>query len=288
MNTITHRLTRSTHTGRGPSPDLWGDCPWKDLLEDPGLGVLEFHDFTSGGLITAPTTHAALVGLPLSGFSSTGSQITYGNPTFTKSDEARGTLVLAETTTRESTSIRSDVVPYRLSADFGKLWFEARFKISTVATNEMSFFVGLFEDETLTVDIPVIAAGADTHLVADKNLVGFKKPVADTTTFDAVYRADGQTAVVSIDGSATSTFPTLAADTYIKVGFKFDPTDQNRLSWFVNNVIQSTKVTVPDNTGTSFPADVPLGWLVGMSVGTAASDNTLTLDWVRVAQLCNS
>lgn len=283
MNTITHRLDRTSHTGRGPSPALWADCPVKDLLEDPGLGVYEFHDFISGGLITAPTTHAALVGLPISGFSSSASQISYGNPTFTAATEERGTLVLAETTTRESTAIRSDVVPYRLSANFGKLWFECRLRISTVATNEMSFFAGLFEDETLTVDVPVIAAGADTHLVADKNLVGFKKPVADTTTFDFVYRADGQTAVVSHDGLGT-----LAAATCIKLGFKFDPADQNRITVFVDNVAQNDKITVPDNTGTSFPADVPLGWVVGMSVGTAASDNTLILDWVRVAQLCAS
>ena len=283
MNTVTFLQNKTSHTGRGPSPALWGDCPVKDLLEDPGLGVIEWQDFLTGGLITAPTTHAALVGLPLSGFSSSASQISYGNPTFTNSTDDRGTLVLAETTTRESTSVRSDVVPYRLSANFGKLWFEARVKISTVATNEMSFFVGLFEDETLTVDVPVIAAGADTHLVASKNLVGFKKPVADTTTFDFTYRADGQTTVVSHDGLGT-----LAADTYIKLGFKFDPADQNRITVFVDNVAQLDKITVPDNTGTTFPADVPLGWVLGMSVGTAASDNTLTCDWVRVAQLVAS
>lgn len=268
-------------TRRGPSPAIWSDCPWADMREDPGRGITEWYDFTEGGLITAPTTHAALVGLPISGFSSSASQISYGNAVYTTSVNDAGVLVLAETTTRESTSIRSDVVPYRLSANFGKLWFEARIKIATVATNECSFFVGLFEDETLTVDIPVIAAGADTHLVADKNMVGFKKPVADTTTFDAMYRADGQAAVVVHDGLGT-----LAADTYIKLGFKFDPNDSNRLYYYVDNEKQlpTTVVTVPDNTGTSFPADVALGWLIGMSVGTAASDNTLKIDWIRVAQ----
>ena len=282
MNAVDFKRNLSAVTGRQPSPALWGDCPVLDILENPGVGIYEFQDFLSGGLITAPTTHAALVGLPFSGFSSSASQISYGNPTYTNSINDAGTLVLAETTTRESTSVRSDLVPYRISANFGKLWFEARFKISTVATNEIAFFVGLLGADSLTVDIPIIAAGADTHLIASKNLVGFKKPIADTTTYDAVYRADGQTAVVSIDGLGT-----LAADTYIKVGFSFDPKDANQLSWFVNNQIQSTKVTVPDNTGTTFPADVPLGWVLGLSVGTAASDNTLTCDWVRVAQLFN-
>lgn len=266
-------------TERGPSPALWGDCDWVSMREDPTRGVTEFQDFITGGLITAPTTHAALVGLPISGFSSSASQISYDNAVYTTSTNAAGVISLAETTTRESTSIRSDVTPFRLSANFGKLWFEARIKISTVATNEMSFFVGLFEDETLTVDVPVIAAGADTHLVADKNMVGFKKPVADTTTFDAMYRADGQSAVVVHDGLGT-----LAADTWIKLGFKFDPADANKLYYYVDNERQSTAVTVPDNTGTTFPADVALGWVIGMSVGTAASDNTLKCDWIRIAQ----
>ena len=280
MNNVDFKRNLSAVTGRLPSPAIWADCPVKDILENPGIGIHEFQDFHTGGLITSPTTHAALVGLPFSGFGSSGATIAYGNPTFTTSTEDRGTIVLSETTTRESVSIRSDVVPFRLSANFGKLWFEARFKIASIAADDCAFFIGLLGADSLTVDIPIIAAGADTHLIASKNLVGFKKPVADTTTFDAVYRADGQTAVVSIDGLGT-----LAADTYIKVGFSFDPKDANQLSWFVNNQLQSTKVTVPDNTGTTFPADVPLGWVIGMSVGTTAADNTLTCDWVRVAQL---
>ena len=283
MNTVQFERNLSAVTSRGPSPAIWADCPVKDMLEDPGIGIYQFEDFTSGGLLTAPTTHAALVGIPYSGFSSSAAQISYGNPTFTTTTEDRGTLVLEETTTRESTSFRSDIVPFRLSANFGKLWFEARIKISTVAADEVSFFIGLFEDETLTVDIPVIAAGADTHLIASKNLVGFKKPVADTTTYDAIYRADGQTAVVVHDGLGT-----LAADTYIKLGFVFDPADSNRLYYYVNNEKQvpTTLVTVPDNTGTTFPADVPLGFVMGMSVGTAASTNQFTCDWFRIAQLC--
>lgn len=266
-------------TSRKPSPKVWEDYPWQAIANGDEGGIQEFQDFVTGGLITAPTSHAALVGLPLSGFSSSASQISYGNAAMTVANGEAGTLVLAETTTQESTSIRSDIVPYRISANFGLLCFEARIKISSVATNEISFFVGLFEDETLTVDIPVIAAGADTHLISSKNLVGFKKPVADTTTFDAIYRADGVAAVVVNDGLGT-----LAADTYIKLGFRFDPRD-NYLRYFVNNVEASSSKLVPDNTGTDFPADVPLGVVIGMSVGTAASDNTLTIDWYRCGQV---
>lgn len=266
-------------TSRNRSPKVWEDYPWRDVADGSVSGIQEFQDFVSGGLLTAPTTHAALVGLPLSGFSSSASQISYGNAAMTVANGEAGTLVLAETTTRESTSVRSDITPYRISANFGLLCWEIRLKISTVATNEISFFAGLMEDETLTVDVPVIAAGADTHLIADKDLVGFKKPIADTTTFDAIYRAGGVAAVVVNDGLGT-----LAADTYIKLGMRFDPRD-NYLRFFVNNVEASSSKLIPDDTGTDFPADVPLGFVCGMSVGTAASDNTLTIDWYRIGQL---
>lgn len=266
-------------TSRGPSPKLWEDFPWRDIADGSVAGVQEFQDFVSGGLITVPTTHAALVGLPLSGFGSSGATIAYGNAAATYASGEAGTLVLAETTTRESVSVRSDIVPYRISANFGMMCFEIRFKIASITTEDCSFFVGLLEDETLTVDVPVIAAGADTHLIASKDLVGFKKPVADTTTFDAIYRAGGVAAVVVNDGLGT-----LAADTYIKLGFRFDPRD-NYLRYFVNNVEASSSKLVPDNTGTDFPADVPLGFVAGMSVGTAATDNTLTIDWYRCGQV---
>ena len=277
LKPVTHRQNATAHTGRSPSPNIWSDCPWQAFQDDPGLGITEWDDFISGGLITAPTTHAALVGINWSGFSSSASQISYGNPTYSTAQDA-GTIVLAETTTRESTSIRKDTVPFRISANFGKLWYEIRMKISTVATNEMAFFVGLLGADNLTVDIPIVAAGADTHLTASKNMVGFHKPVGDTTTFDGIYRADGVAQVTSNDGLGT-----LAADTYIKLGMVFNPSD-NKLSWFVNGVRATTQKTVPDNTGTDFPADVMLGLVAGMSVGTAASDNTLTIDWVRCAQ----
>lgn len=276
---VQHRRNGSAHTGRGPSPNIWAPFPWMACIEDPGLGFVEFQDFVSGGLITAPTTHAALVGLPISGFSSSAGQITYGNGTYT-TDQAVGTLVLAETTTRESTSIRSDAVPYRISANYGMLCFEARIKISTVATNEIGFFVGLLEDETLTVDIPIVGTGSDTGALADKDLVGFHKPKANTTTFDGGYKAGGVTAVVSNDEMGT-----LAADTYIKLGMVFDPNNSNKLAWYVNGVKQATEKTIPDNTGTDFPADVNLGWCIALAVGSAASDNTLTVDWIRVGQL---
>lgn len=288
VNTLMNRRNLGTaKTSRGLSPNIWSNFPVASILADSGEGIFEFQDFLTGGKITVPTTHAALVGLPISGFGSAGSTIAYGNTAYGSAVTATpvqdaGTLVLSETTTREAVAIRSDVMPYRISKNFGMMCFECRFKMALTATNENAFFIGLLGTDDLTASIPIIAAAVDTHLIASKNLVGFKKPVADTTTFDTIYRADGIAAVVLGDGMGA-----LVNDTYLTVGFLFDPFD-NYLRYYINNVEQVDKFLVPDNTGTDFPADVNMGWVVAMSVGTAESDNSLTCDWVASGQVFNT
>jgi hypothetical protein len=276
VNTIEPMRNKSANTDRGPTPAVWADCPVLELLENPGLGTYDFEDFCRGGLITAPTTEAALVGLNISGFSSTASQIAFLNTVYTNTVQDAGRVTLFETTDNEATSIRSASVPYRMSAGFGKLWFEARIKVASVATLENSFFVGLMEDTALTVAVPITT----TSTLADKNLVGFFKPEANTTTYNTSYKADGVTAVNVNTGVGA-----LVADTYVKLGFKFDPNDSNKLRFYIDGVEQANTKTIPSNTGTDFPADVALGWVIAMAVGSAASDNTLTCDWIRVAQL---
>lgn len=276
VNDVTMMQNTTAVTKRGPSPAIWGNCPVLEILENPGRGVYEWNDFNTGGLLTAPTTEAALVGQSISGFSSTASQITSGNATYTTSVNDAGTIILAETTDNEATGIRSAVTPFRMSAGFGALWFEARIKLALLATLENSFFVGLMEDTALTVAVPLLTTGE----LADKNLVGFHRPEANTTTFNGSYKANGVTAVVVNSGIGA-----LVAATYVKIGFTFNVKGDNKLRYFVDNVEQASTKTVPDNTGTDFPADVALGWVIAMAVGAAASDNTLTADWIRVAQL---
>lgn len=262
-------------TNRGPSPSIWDDCPVLAILNDPGLGIYDFQDFISGGLITSPTTEAALVGYPVSGFSSDATQVAYGNATFTTTVNDAGTFALANTTNDHATNIRSAITPYRISQTFGDFFFECRFKTALIATTENSFFVGVMEDTAGTVAVPLLTTGE----LADKNLVGFHKPEANTTTFNGSYKADGITAVAVNSGIGT-----LVADTYVKVGMRFKSADK-KLYYYVDGVEQTTKKSIPDNTGTDFPADKALGWIIAMAVGAGASDNILTADWIRCAQL---
>ena len=261
----------AVNTDRRPSPFLWNNCPWDTLLDGTTEGVYEYCDFNSGGLITSPTTEAALVGLPLNGFGSSGSTFTY--------DSARnggGGIVLTEATQSEGAILRSLGACLTISADAGDLWCEARLKISSVTTNVMALIFGLMDTTAASATIPLtMTSGA----VADCNFVGFHKPVANTTALDTSYKANGVTLV-----EVNSDVGTLAAATYIKLGFYFKASTAN-LSFYINGIKQAATKTVPSNTGTDFPADVALGLVAGFCLGSGATSSTLTIDWWRVAQL---
>jgi hypothetical protein len=64
---------------------------------------------------------------------------------------------------------------------------------------------------------------------------------------------------------------------------KFDPSD-NKLRFYINGAEQAATYTVPNATGTDFPADVALKPIIGQLLGASAS-YTLTVDWLRVAQM---
>ncbi len=77
----------------------------------------------------------------------------------------------------------------------------------------------------------------------------------------------------------------LVADTYVKLGFTFNQRGDNLFRWYINNVEQASTKTVPDNTGTDFPADVALGTVLAFGCGSAASDNIVTIDWIAEGQM---
>lgn len=255
------------NASRGPSASIWASCPWSAIVNADVAGTYLWDDFDVGGLMTAPTTIAALGGgRPWSGFSSTGSQVTY--------DDSSG-IVLAETTEDEATNIFQEQHPFNISRSHKSLWLESRIKLSHTATTENSWFVGLMDTTATTAAVPLTATGA----LADVNLVGFHKPEANTTAYDTSYKANTVTAV-----EVNSDVGAITAATYFKVGFKYDA-DTYKLSFYIDGVKQATEKTIPSAAGTDFPNDVALGAVVALAVGAGASDNTLTCDWFRAAQL---
>lgn len=269
----------TAQSGRQWSRGIWHDCP----IDAIRSGELQGHvfEFLFDTAPKTPATTEGNFGL-FTQFSDTGGFInagaTYGWNMGSDGDN-------------EGVSLRSRVTPFRITrvAPFYKLWYELGMKTSTIADTKHGFLHGLIEDTAFSATVPITAAGA----IADKNMVGFRRDEADGDYLDTVYKADGVTAVtVKADASQ------IAADTYFKSGFVYDPfidsqiadvgmTGANRyaLTYYVNGLPLPDRKQIPSALGTDFPNDVQLCWFFAMLNATASTPGDCTLERVRVVQL---
>jgi len=163
-----------------------------------------------------------------------------------------------------------------------KLWFEARVKVSSIVDDVVAFFVGLSEEGLAGANTMV----DDTGVMADKDYIGFNTVHVNggTTGLNAVlrftYKKAGQTAQTVL-----ATLDTLVADTYVKLGFKYDPSEltTKRIKVYLNGVEQSTYVTATNIATATFPDGEELAVLFGSKAGTGTASTT-SFDWIRVAQ----
>ena len=266
IGTIPVNNVTAANSGVGLS-SFWADCPLQGSLIDPGLGYGLQDNFVDVGLSGTITTIISQAG--------TGKYLVFGGASSTIAPDAAlgGGLTLGLTDIDQATSITTKQTPFQVTSGAGSLWFEARVKTSTITTAEQAFFVGLMDTTAQTATVPLTATGT----IADINCVGFHKQEANTTAFDTSYKANTVTAV-----EVNSDVGTLAANTYIKLGFKFD-TSNNVLSFYINGVLQAAQKTIPDDTGTDFPADVTLAPVFAILAATA-DDESFTIDWYKCFQ----
>lgn len=251
----------------GPSWNIWHDCPVLEIKDDPGIGYGFHEDFNHFGAPGTLTTIKEFDGYTV---------FAGATGLIVNTEVLGGELNILTSASNEATVVGKDPV-YNITSLGGALWFEGRVKVSTVTTNLLGFFVGLMDTTAYTATVPLTATSA----LADVNLVGFHRPEANTTAFDTSYKADGITAV-----EVNSDVGTLVADTYVKVGFKFTPSDAGTatLRFYIDNVEQATKKTIPDATGTDFPSDVRMGPVFAVQ-GVSTPDHSMTVDWWRCYQL---
>jgi hypothetical protein len=262
------KSNKGSASGAGLSPAIWDDCPLLGVMCDPTIGYGISDDFVDVGLSGTITTIISSAGL--------GRYLIFGgaSATIAPDNALGGGVTLTLTDNNQGISLITKQNPFQITSGAGNLWFEARVKFSTITTNEQGWFVGLSSIITQSATVPLTATSA----LADVNLVGFHKPEANTTAFDASYKADGIDAV-----KVNSDIGTLVVGTYVKLGMKFD-TSNNQLVFYVNGVKQTTAKTIPNATGTDFPADVLMAPTIALM---AATDDTeyATMDWWKCVQL---
>lgn len=253
---------RGQNSDRAPSPNIWADFD-QNVNVIPGRYVHIFEDFVTFPLIVAGAE--AVIGHGYKGMASTGGGGTVA-------DEPGGVFTIQSDGDDESCNLALLQKPVKISRTTGKLWFECRLKTSTIADTKHAIFIGLGDTMTLSATVPLTATGA----LADENAVGFHRPEGDGDGIDFSYKADGVTAVVQL---ADAVVP--VADTYVKLGFVYEPTT-GVLTAYKNGVELGSPKTIPTAAGTDFPNDVNLGFVFAVLNATASTPGSSSIDWYRL------
>lgn len=259
--------------GRGLSPRIWNHMRGQNLSPD-GLsnGFEFFDDFVNHGAIAAAANdvsggYAAYIDTSntINALATEPGGVVQFSTDATDNDECW-------LTTGGNTGVLGKISD--TSGDEKLTLFECRFRVDQVADNEGAIFIGLAEEGLAAADTKV----DNTGVMADKDFIGFNTVHADGDALRIDYKKEGETQQ-NVQSSV------LAADTWYKVGMVYNPRadSSKRISFFIDNVEQSSYVTATNIAASTFPDAEELAILIGMKNG-AATACELDIDWVAFWQ----
>lgn len=281
-NTVDFRLNRGPgESSRQRSPNIWYDCPILDIVEGNRNGVFFRDDFVDFPLAGVLTTQAALG--TYKAFGSTGSTITKPS-TFNSVEVPGGAAELAVVTNDLSASIAHAFPTFLISgstANSGKLWFECCVAQNGIGVDRASSIFGLAETEQFTLANTVPLNGGDAFSNAGAFL-GFQVTEDGLGAVNAGYTDRGTSLVNAVAGIGT-----LAANTFAKFGFVYDPYSYDAgqcIKWYFNNlqVGQTSKAVL---TGTTNLKANALGFIWAMAADTAGTTSKNWMKWWSCAQV---
>ena len=238
-----------------PTDAIWNNFNLTEMRTNPFAGSLLELDFTHGE------------NAPAEQFADAASIIDVRPGT-----AGEGTLMLFTTTDNQAAEVQWPACP--ITSSGGVAWaFEARIKTSQIANTEAGFFLGLMAGDTALAGDLI----ADDATLADVGAIGFQSKEADGDIVDLVYDKAGQT-----QNEHDDDYHTLVADMYVTLGLYYNGTT---IQGYLNGVATGTAISAADIAVADFPAADVLVPTLCMKEGTGAADVTVTLDWIRVAQL---
>lgn len=312
--------TGTADTDRGPSRQIWADCPWTLLREGEmeGKGGMTFYDdFTMIGNADMTSAYKNSIG-QWTAYGYAGAQLN-------DAQLEGGVVKLSSDGDNEGLALLGSAGSFRFLTTSTlalnrKMWFECRVARSSIVTAHMEFFVGLMKP-TLSSGLPAAAqpiTTTDDTLMTAGDLFGFHSVGATATR-------GGPTEVgVAFElTSGTINYPTnlttlmastgqtvLAADTYVKLGWIFDPDALTSLvsnkptarqtqgnlrkkliRFFVNGVEPPAFLSSDDVANATATQAFPTAFMVpviAMMNQASFSSDYLACDWIRVAQMPNS
>lgn len=276
MNPIDFQIASSD---RGPSPIIWGDCPWRDIQDGTVNGVSFFDDFLDFGI---PGTQTSEINLGRYKVYNTGSGtvITNSMPQGTAANRNGGIISMLCDTAGDQSVIGTHASPFYLTTTLtGKLWFEARIATTGIATNNSQIFVGLANNAEVTFGAAIPLADADATGAA-VNAIGFTRLEDGLGVLNASYTDEATTWT-----HAQTSVGAIAAETFVKVGFVFDGKEStNCVQFYVDGVRGSSPISKATLLALTHLDVSGLGPCFAQFADSAGTANYAYLDWWRVAQ----
>lgn len=315
-NQPTSSALATADTERGPSPIIWGapgsPNAWaEDFIQDPRLGYYFFDDFNdTGGALTLNNVGQ---------YGRWATQAETTDPTITDDGIIGGGWKLAASTTAHrgvALSTTAGGVQFYDGTNLvpGQMAFECRVKISSIAASTLDMFVGLMDNLPVASTIPITATGGTLSTTPD--LIGFHARGGSTNPgdFSVAYNVAAgtvqyPTGLTNLVNTVTGT--ALAAATYVKLGFVYNPKGGQggqpytktittaatsaqtvgnsaipMLQFFVNGIPCATFLIKGDITAATFcgGSTAILGPVVAFKQQSTTASISASIDWIRVAQ----
>jgi hypothetical protein len=328
VKSVVYTTNLVANTERGPSEIIWGapgtPNAWvEDFIQDPRLGLYVFDDWAlAGSGPGAATAFTGSFGMWTLYQGSNSGTIIDGSVIggVIQFQPSSGTVSSGAST--PTIALQSLAGAFQLitnssgnSALQGKLAFEARVALTSITSGQRDAFIGLSDGAPGSSNpFLVLSAGSSNMLASSNNLIGFYNAgsgrgqdwwfVYQRASTAAVFASNLGSLVSKVTGTA------IAAGSYYKLGFVFDPnaqvkaigtasdgqtvgnTAKQMLTVYVNGIQAAAFLTQTQNILTaSFPTGI-MGPLIAFTeVSTSGTGNSATnsagvmnVDWLRLAQ----
>ena len=247
---------------RGPSKELWHDCPELQIMT--GAGIYYWEDFIAPPSMLVTTGPGLLDSGGYETYQDTG--VLFG-PAFDVEGGVMGCTVMD--TDNDEGSIQA--IGSGVKFEAGKpLWFEARTRIDSITVNESAFFVGIASESAPASAL--IVDDLETMAVFDH--VGWYYQGTDTTGVNAVFATAAGAQVEHAGDKGT-----LTDNGFHKFGFKFDG---EKCFFYVDGVVADKDGVAM--TATNFPDGEEMNFLWVCKSGSA-TEITGGCDWWKMAKL---
>jgi len=262
--------------------NFWADCPRGDIRNGSMRGWFHDDDFTEAPLIG---TQTAQIGWNKGKvFATSGAFVVPA--TILNSIEYGGTnLQLLSAAANDRHGYAQAYPSFFITgnaATSNTLWMEARIALTSIANATTGLMLGLAEVDQLALAAGVPFSTNDSIAITNTaSFIGFNKATTGLGVGNTAV-SDRATSMTNIGASEV----TFAANTFVKLGMKYDIRGgTSMITFYVNGVKTTTRYTAANIAATTNLKANPLGLILATIGGSAISTNSVHMDWWKCYQL---